>query len=167
MSAGPWWIDTGHAGRLTILPRPRGADWMEDETRAWSRAGLDTVVSLLEPDEAADLGLTDEKIASEAAGIRFETLPIPDRGVPGSRPAMTAMAAELAASIVAGKRVGIHCRQGVGRSAVLAACVLIALGIDPAAALSRIATARGLPVPETPEQRQWVMDFARSVAAPV
>ena len=167
MHAGPYWIDTGQFGRLAILPRPRGGDWMVDEARAWSRAGFDTVVSLLEPDEVADLGLTDEKIASEAAGIRFESLPIPDRGLPGSRSAMTALAAELAASIVAGKRIGVHCRQGIGRSAVVAACILIALGVDQAAALSRIAAARGLPVPETPEQRQWVVDFARSLIATV
>jgi protein-tyrosine phosphatase len=167
MSAGPWWIDTGHAGRLAILPRPRGGDWMEDETRAWSRAGIDTVVSLLEPDETADLDLGNEEWACQAAGIRFVSLPIPDRGLPGSRIPVSALAADLAGSIMAGQRVGVHCRQGVGRSAVVAACILIALGVDPAVALSRIATARGLPVPETPDQRQWVMDFARSVVAPV
>jgi protein-tyrosine phosphatase len=167
MSSGPWWIDTGRAGRLAIVSRPRGGDWLEDETQSWSRAGIDTVVSLLEPDEAADLDLADEERACRVAGIRFISLPIRDRGLPGSRSAMTAISAELAASIVAGKRVGVHCRQGVGRSAVVAACILIALGVDPAVALSRIATARGLPVPETPEQRQWVMDFARSVVAPV
>jgi predicted protein tyrosine phosphatase len=167
VSPGPFWIDTGHAGRLAILPRPRGGDWLEDEARSWSRAGLDVVVSLLEPDEAADLDLADEERACQAAGIRFVSLPIPDRGLPESRPAVATLAAELAASILAGKRVGVHCRQGVGRSAVLAACILIVLGVDPAAALSRIAAARGLAVPETPEQRQWVMDFARSPVAPV
>jgi predicted protein tyrosine phosphatase len=164
--ASPYWVDTGQPGRLAILPRPRGGDWVEDEARAWSRAGIDTVVSLLEPDEAADLELADEERACRSAGVRFVSLPIPDRGLPGSRAAVTALAAELAASVVAGKRVGIHCRQGIGRSAVLAACILIALSLDPAAALSRIAAARGLPVPETPEQRQWVMDFSRSLVAP-
>jgi hypothetical protein len=34
MSTGPYWIDTGHAGRLAILPRPRGGDWLEDEASA-------------------------------------------------------------------------------------------------------------------------------------
>lgn len=167
MASTPYWIDTNHAGRLAVMPRPRGRDWLKDEAGSWSRAGVDTVVSLLEPDEAADLDLADEESACQAAGIRFVSHPIPDRGLPGSRPAVAAIAAELAASIVAGKRVGVHCRQGVGRSAVLAACILVALGVDPAAALSRIAVARGLAVPETPEQRQWVMDFARSPVASV
>jgi protein-tyrosine phosphatase len=167
MPAGPYWIDTGNAGRLAILPRPRGGDWLEDEARAWSRAGIDTVVSLLEPDEAADLELADEERASTASGIQFVSLPVPDRGTPESRSAVATVAAALAEAIAAGKRVGMHCRQGVGRSAVLAACVLITLGVDPATALARITAARGLPVPETPEQRQWVLDFARRLTAPV
>ena len=167
MPAGPYWIDTGHAGRLAILPRPRGGDWLPDEVGAWARAGIDVVVSLLEPQEVIDLELTDEERVATAGGIQLVSLPVPDRGVPESRSAVAGLAATLAESIVAGRRVGLHCRQGVGRSALLAACVLAVLGVDPATALARIATARGLPVPETPEQRQWVLDFARRLTAPV
>ena len=165
MAAGPYWIETGQAGRLAILPRPRGGDWLEDDMLAWSRAGIDIVVSLLEPDEAAELDLADEGRVAQAAGLEFVTLPIPDRGLPDSRSAVAVVAAALAESIAAGKRVGLHCRQGVGRSAMLAACVLIVPGMDPATALARIAAARELPVPETPEQRQWVLDFARQTRA--
>lgn len=165
MAAGPYWIDTGHSGRLAILSRPRGGDWLEDEARAWARAGIDVVVSLLEADEAADLDLADEAKAAEAGGIQFVGLPVPDRGVPESPAAVARLAASLAESIAAGKRVGVHCRQGVGRSALLAACILVTLGIDPEVALARITAARGLPVPETPEQRRWVLDFARHPAA--
>src|SRR5687768_13058513 len=139
MPAGPYWIDTGQAGRLAILPRPRGGDWLEDEARSWARAGFDTVVSLLEPDEAADLELADEERAATASGIHFVSLPVPDRGTPESRAAVAAVSAALAESIVAGKQVGMHCRQGVGRSALLAACVLISLGVDPTTALARVA----------------------------
>ena len=42
---GPW------PGRLAIVPRPRGGDWLEDEVRAWREAGVDIVVSALEADE--------------------------------------------------------------------------------------------------------------------
>lgn len=167
MPAGPYWIDTGHSGRLAILPRPRGGDWLDDEARAWARVGIETVVSLLEPDEAADLELADEGRAAQAAGIEFVSLPVPDRGTPESRQAVGTLAAALASEISTGRRVGLHCRQGVGRSAVLAACVLITLGVDPTAALARVEAARGLPIPETPEQRQWVVDFARWLTAPV
>ena len=33
------------------------------------------------------------------------------------------------------RRVLLHCRHGIGRSALLACCVLVAEGMDPAAAL--------------------------------
>jgi hypothetical protein len=54
-----------------------------------------------------------------------------------------------------------NCRQGIGRPAVIAAGLLVRAGLDPAAALSRVAAARGLPVPETDEQRHWVAALAR------
>jgi Cyclin-dependent kinase inhibitor 3 (CDKN3) len=165
MHTDPYWIDTAHPGRLAILPRPRGGDWLEDEARAWALVGIDVVVSLLEPAEAVDLILADEERACHAAGFQFHSLPIPDRDVPESRQAVAELAVTLADAIRSSKRVGVHCRQSVGRSAVLAACVLIALGIDADTALVRIAAARGLPVPETPEQRDWVIDFARRSGA--
>ena len=48
----------------------------------------------------------------------------------------------------------IHCRQGIGRSSLLAAAVLEASSLDEA--WRRIAEARGRSVPDTPEQRAWL-----------
>ena len=76
--AGPW------RGRLGILPRPRGGDWFKDETAAWHTAGIDMVVSLLEPEEETQLTLEGEATAAAASGIEFRAFPIPDRGVPAS-----------------------------------------------------------------------------------
>ena len=75
---GPW------KGRLAIVARPRGGDWLEDEVEAWRAAGLDVVVSLLEQDEAHELGLEDEAKACAARGLKFIEFPITDRGVPAS-----------------------------------------------------------------------------------
>ena len=63
--AGPW------RGRLGIVPRPRGTEWLDDETRAWREAGIDVVVSLLEPAEEADLGLASESASATASGLSF------------------------------------------------------------------------------------------------
>jgi protein-tyrosine phosphatase len=164
MPAGPYWIEAGAAGRIAILPRPRGGDWLRDEARAWARSGIDIVVSLLTEDEALHFELADEARASRDNGIEFLAFPIPDRGVPDSRAAVAGLVTRLTEAIRTGKDVGFHCRQGIGRSAVLAAAVLVALGANPEAALARVAAARGLPVPETPEQRQWVTEFAKSMA---
>ena len=35
----PFWIETGNAMRLAIVPRPRGGDWLEDEAISMKNAG--------------------------------------------------------------------------------------------------------------------------------
>ena len=47
----------------------------------------------------------------------------------------------------------VHCRQGIGRSSLLVALVLMSLGTDLDEALAAIGNARSLDVPETEEQR--------------
>ena len=69
-----FWVDGPWRGRLGILPRPRGGDWLRDETAAWREAGVDVVVSLLEPEEAAQLVLEDEAGAA-AASESLSTIP--------------------------------------------------------------------------------------------
>ena len=154
-----FWIAGPSPGRLGIALRPRGGDWLPRDTDLWRRAGLNVVVSLLEPSEERDLDLTNEAATVAASGLDFRAFPIPDRGVP-SRQATAQFTAQLAADLRAGKNVGIHCRQGIGRSAVVAAATLISGGMDAATALSNISASRGLRVPETDEQRQWVLEFA-------
>jgi hypothetical protein len=48
---GPW------PGRLAIVPRPRGGDWLEDEIASWRRGGIDMVVSTLTEQESVELDL--------------------------------------------------------------------------------------------------------------
>jgi protein-tyrosine phosphatase len=160
-----FWVDGPWRGRLGILPRPRGGDWLRDETAAWREAGVDVVVSLLEPEEAAQLVLEDEAVAAAASGIAFRPFPIPDRGVPASKDAVAELAREVVDALKEGRAVAVHCRQGIGRSGLIAGGVLVAGGLDPTKALETISQARGLEVPETEEQRQWLSDFAAWFAA--
>ena len=118
--AGPW------RGQLGIVPRPRGGDWLDDEISAWREAGIDVAVSLLEPEEAAQLGLDGEAAAAAAHGIDCRAFPIPDRNVPASRDSFATFATSLVDLLVAGKNVAVHCRQGIGRSGLIVAIVLVA-----------------------------------------
>ena len=152
--AGPW------KGRLAIVPRPRGGDWLEDEVHSWHEAGLDTIVSLLTPPEIEEFELGLEEELSQAQDIEFISFPIPDGEVPTSREATIALAHKLEAALASGKGVGLHCRQGIGRSSVLASCVLIASSENSAEAFERISKARGRPVPDTVEQKEWVKALA-------
>ncbi len=113
---GPW------RGRLAIVTRPRGGDWLEDEAGGWRRAGL----------------------AAGSNRIRFVSFPMPDRGVP----AFNLGRARL--------DVAVHCRQGIGRSGLIAAGVLVTSGVPAGKALEVVSSARGQIVPETPAQVAWV-----------
>jgi protein-tyrosine phosphatase len=156
-----YWVDGPWPGRLAIMPRPRGGDWLEDEVRSWRQAGLDVVVSALTQDEIAELDLAAQAELSRVNGIEYMGFAIVDRGVPDSGKATAELVRRLESRLASGKSVGIHCRQGVGRSALLAACLLAAAGVDAPVAFERIRAARGCPVPDTPEQREWVARFAR------
>ncbi len=166
MRAQLYWIEGPWTGRFAIVPRPRGGDWLEDEAQAWQHAGLDRVVSLLTPDEVADLDLGKEEAWCQAHGIQFVSFPIPDRSVPASRNAALALVHQLEQALAEGERIAVHCRQGIGRSALLAACVLVAVGEEPETAFQRISTARGCAVPETAEQQEWVKACAPALSAP-
>jgi protein-tyrosine phosphatase len=157
-----WIIPAPTPGRLVIVPRPRGGDWLADEIAGWRRAGVGVAVSLLTAEEANDLAA--EATLCGSHGVRFESLPIPDCDVPNSTSAVSDLAERLIVDLAAGRTVAIHCRQGIGRSALVAASVLTLLGVDAADAVGRIASARGRPVPETPEQSAWIMAFARKHA---
>ena len=158
---GPW------KGSLSIVPRPRGGDWLEDEVRGWREAGLDVIVSLLTADEIDDLGLNQEASYCKTHEVQFLEFPIPDLGVPASREAALEFLGKLNSALGAGKSVGLHCRQGIGRSGLIATCLLVLSGLDPEIAFQGVSAARGCPVPETSEQRDWVIEFAQELATSI
>lgn len=157
MKTDVYWISGPWPGRLGIVPRPRGGDWLADEVHSWRDSGLDVVTSLLTPEEVLELGLQEEAARSRAEGLELHAFPIPDRGVPASRAEMARLVKDLETALKSGKNVAVHCRQGIGRSALLVASLLASAGEDPDEAFRRIERARGTSVPDTDEQRDWVV----------
>jgi protein-tyrosine phosphatase len=117
------------------------------------------VVSLLEPGEARMLGLAKEEAAAQKAGMRFVSFPIPDVHVPQDEGRFRTFVTNLAERLRAGEKMGMHCRGSIGRATVTAACTLIHLGWTAADALKAIEKARGLEVPDTEEQRRWILSY--------
>jgi protein-tyrosine phosphatase len=164
MSTELYWLDERWPGRVALSARPRGGDWLSDEVADWKRAEVSVVLSLLEPQEERDLDLKREPRQVREQGLEFASLPIPDRHVPRSEPKLMQVLDELDAALSKGKNVLVHCRQGVGRSGLVAACLLVRKGLSPGAAIDKISAARGVAVPETEEQREWIDHFATAMS---
>jgi protein-tyrosine phosphatase len=156
MNPDLFWIPGPWPGRLAVVARPRGADWLDEEALGWRRAGLDLVVSLLEPQEAEELELLRESEAAEANGVLFVAFPIPDRGVPASLPAALSLLRRISDALGQGNNVAVHCRQGIGRSGLVAAGVLVASGMPAKTAIETVSQARGQTIPETYHQLHWL-----------
>jgi protein-tyrosine phosphatase len=143
-----------------VGPRPRGGDWLKDDIGNWKRANVGAVVSLLTPDEDRDFDLRDEAGEIRRQGMDFTSFPIPDREVPRSEAQLAEVLERLARDLSTGKNVLVHCRQGIGRSGLVAACLLVKKGMSPGGAVESVSAVRGVPVPETAEQRDWIDHYA-------
>jgi len=158
-----YWLDEAWPGRIALSARPRGGDWLADEVADWKRAGIGSVLTLLEPQEEEDLDLRREGAEVREQGLDFSTYPIPDRQVPASEAKLAQVLAGLDRTLSSGKNVVVHCRQGVGRSGLVAACLLVKNGMSPGAAVEKVSAARGVAVPETEEQREWIDHYANAL----
>ncbi|HLY58302.1 MAG TPA: protein-tyrosine phosphatase family protein [Stellaceae bacterium] len=154
-----YWVEAPFPGRLAIMARPRGGEWLSDEIAGLRAETVDIIVSLLEPAEVEELGLTEEPTQCRAHGMEFISFPIPDRGVPDSPTAAAPLFRQLSSALTAGRSVVVHCRAGIGRSSLVAACIMACSASSCDNAFEAIGRARGLSVPDTDEQRRWFAAF--------
>ena len=152
MIARPYWITT----QLAIVPRPRGGACLDDEMLALRKAGIDVVVSMLEKEEARELGLALEAVSATRANLQFVNFPIPDRSTPIDLRAFEEFLKDVENLLASGRRVGVHCRACIGRSSVTVASLLIRSGMPSERTWRQVAISRGCLVPDTEEQRDWV-----------
>lgn len=151
-------VQIASAGDLYIMPKPSG-EWLRDDVKAYREIGISKIVSLLEHDEASDLGLSDEREVCEAFGIGFVQYPIKDFSLPTTDD-FRELVNSICAALKSGTNVAVHCRAGVGRSGMLSSCVLIQLAVPPDEAVSFVSEARRVSIPDTPEQYQFIKSFA-------
>lgn len=158
-----YWLSEVRTGRLGIMARPRPDEWLPDEISGWRQVGVNTVVCLLEASEVRELGLRNERVLCGKSGIEFISFPIADRGVPRSVQQTVRLVRRIVLMLHAGSSVVIHCRAGIGRSSLIAGCVLWKLGFQIEGIFPMLHRARGLPVPDTPDQERWLSFFSREV----
>lgn len=121
--------------------------------------GVQTLVSTIESWEEQILGLAEERVIAELLGIHFLSYPMPDRSTPEDRQDFSRFVLGLSRRLEAREKIGVHCRGCIGRSTVVAACTLITAGWEASDALKAIEKAREFPVPDTEEQRAWILAF--------
>ena len=72
-----------------------------------------------------------------------------------SAPMLEEGVAFAAAQLENGRKLLIHCEHGIGRSALLALCVLVDRGMDPLEALELAKSRRALVSPNPPQYEAW------------
>jgi len=151
-----FWVKAPVPGRLAVLSRPTQGSHFG----ALKAAGVDMMVSMLEPAEAGEVGLGDAAQSCQRAGIEFLSVPITDHGIPSSFEIVEEAVEVAARQLRAGRGVGAHCYAGLGRSPLFVASVLILHGHSAPDAIAAVSTARGRDVPEMDQQHAWLMKLA-------
>ena len=157
------WVRGIEPHRIALMPRPRGGEWLGEEVTAWRQAGIGFVLSLLEPAEVRELELGAERSLCTAEGIQFISFPIPDRGTPASEREFSVVLTQLHTELLSGNTVAIHCRAGIGRTVLVAGCLLYLLQVPYKDIFHILSQSRGLPVPDTSEQVAWVERYIRTL----
>jgi len=148
-----YWIeDLG----LGMMARPRGEGWLESEVKRLKSFEVDWVISLLESEEAFELGLEQEEALCQANGISFSRYPIPDREVPQDHESFLAFVNRVEEVLAKGGKVVIHCRMGIGRTGMLAAAVLRQCQPERMNVFAYLSEVRTLEMPDTPAQVKWI-----------
>ena len=97
-----------------------------------------------------------EPASCQSSGVEFLSFPIEDRSVPSSSSEFEGLVRCVADYLRGGKAVAVHCRAGIGRSSMIVVTALVQSGFSEECAFRAVEEARGCPVPDTPEQKQWV-----------
>lgn len=154
------------SGFLAVMAKPVAGEWADDEFSGLHDGGLRQVVSLLEDHEAFELSLSDERELCERHGLSFISYPIPDRGVPPTVRSFADLTRCIYEESAGGRSTVVHCRAGIGRTGLVAAGVLLHAGFGVDEALDRISERRGINVPDTDEQRAWLLANRNDVIKP-
>ena len=143
-------------GSLILMPKPPGGIQLPSFIEFLNEQGVDTVVSLLQFNEANAFSLADEPAVCRDFSIEFINFQIQDHGTPKFFVPFNQLVHTLANELENGKNIAIHCYAGIGRTGITAASILIKLGMKVDMALIDLSYARGLKVPETIEQITWL-----------
>jgi protein-tyrosine phosphatase len=150
-------------GRIGITFCPGKQDLLAS-TGAWSRDldldldaiqrwGASVILTLVESEELRMLKVPHLGDAIQQRGIHWCHLPIADFSTPTERFEQQWLATGplIRQRLRAGEDVLVHCKGGLGRAGMMAARLLVELGVQPEEAIHRVRRARKGAI-ETPSQ---------------
>ena len=150
-------------GRIGITFCPGKHDRMA-HTGAWARDlnldldainkwGATLVLTLVEPAELTALKVPQLGEEVRKRGLVWHHLPIADFSVPDDdfEKQWATHGKEIRARLRAGEDIVVHCKGGLGRAGMIAARLLVELGMDPEHAVHAVRNARKGAI-ETPSQ---------------
>jgi protein-tyrosine phosphatase len=155
----------GLPGRLGLTFAPGKCDvrWNRDldtDLKALQELGATRLISLMEDREYAHLEIPTLRDRARDFGLTVTWHMIPDQGVPQDTGAFRALIESIVLALQAGETVIVHCRGGLGRTGIVAACTLIERGMEAMQALAAVRAARAGTV-ETRQQEAYLAHYAR------
>ncbi len=167
------WVGTalwpGRLG-LTFAPGKKGASVLQrgvvhdrdmaGDFMTLAREGVQVIAPLIEDHEYELLGMVGYPEEAGRQGMAVVPCPIPDGHAPGDPAQFATFIDELMNALLGGQSVVVHCRGGLGRAGLTAACLLVQAGLEPGAAIALVRQTRPGAV-ETAEQEAFVHHFAR------
>jgi protein-tyrosine phosphatase len=130
----------------------------KDLERLQNYYGVDLLITLLEEHEFQDLrmfGFIERVKRYDMDHIWF---PIPDTSVPRNMSRFANLVTRIIDALSNGQTVVVHCMAGLGRSGLVAASCLTALGLTPAQAISLVRSVRPGAI-DPKEQESFVAAF--------
>lgn len=141
---------------ITYLPLPNGAQFiftpcpgtkessLEAAVNTLATAGAKAVITVLPDEEIQTLDVSDLGKQIIHSGMQWFQLPIEDGQSPGSLflSTFSAVKNELVTLLKNKSTIAIHCRGGSGRTGLLAAILLLELGVDWRSTKSLVQSAR-------------------------
>jgi len=143
-------------GHLLAMAHPTSGPGIQQEFDSIAAQKITHVVSLLEKKEAEMLGLEHEEKLCEERNISFIHFPIPDLTLPNPQNDFIDLTQRLHRLCSDGSRVLVHCRAGIGRTGMTCAAILMHNKLTAAEAIKSISEARGLSIPDTKEQTEFI-----------
>ncbi|MEL6191731.1 MAG: dual specificity protein phosphatase family protein [Bacteroidota bacterium] len=158
-----YWLNHESVSGLGMTPRPKGYSDLEHEIQKLKSEGVTYLVSALTKQEINEFGLRETEVICREQGIIFFHFPILDMQIPDSKIEYLKLVKKLSSLIEENQKLVVHCRQGIGRSSLLAAGILMNKGLSLEKTLKLLKESRGRDVPETRPQLSFLKGVEESI----